>query len=377
MNAPRPTWLLPGEPAPWFACRSSSRDDFTFDSVAGRFVVLSFFGSASDAASAELLRGIEAARARFDDVHLSFFGVSDDADDERLQRVPAALPGLRCFWDFDRGVAARFGAVADGRVRPVTYVLDPMLRVLATLPLAPGAAGRLMAVLDRLPKFAPPYLAPLQAPVLMLPGIFEPALCEALVALYDREGGLDSGFMRDVDGQTTRVIQHDFKRRRDCLIRDPSLRQAVTARLRQRLVPEIHKAFQFQATRIERYLIACYDAEEGGHFAPHRDNLTRGTAHRRFAVSLFLNTGEYEGGLLRFPEFGSALYAAPPGGAVVFSCSLLHQALPVTRGRRFMFLPFLHDDAAEQVRAANLVHIDPAVRVAWGAGRATPPASID
>ena len=47
--------------------------------------------------------------------------------------------------------------------------------------------------------------------------------------------------------------------------------------------------------------------------------------HRRFAVSLNLNTGDYEGGCLRFPEFGPHLYVAPAGGAVVFSCSLLHE----------------------------------------------------
>ena len=100
--------------------------------------------------------------------------------------------------------------------------------------------------------------------------------------------------------------------------------------------------------RVVCYLIGCYDAEEEGHFRPHRDNTTKGTAHRRFAVSLYLNSGEYEGGWLRFPEFGAALYSAPLGGAVVFACSLLHEALPVTRGRRFMFLPFLYDEAAKQ-----------------------------
>jgi hypothetical protein len=55
------------------------------------------------------------------------------------------------------------------------------------------------------------------------------------------------------------------------------------------------------------------DAHEGGHFRPHRHNTTKGTAHRRFAASLFLNSGEYEGGMLRFPEFATALYSAPAG----------------------------------------------------------------
>jgi predicted 2-oxoglutarate/Fe(II)-dependent dioxygenase YbiX len=124
-------------------------------------------------------------------------------------------------------------------------------------------------------------------------------------------------------------------------------------RMHDRLRPEIERAFQFQATRMERYIVSCYDSGEGGYFKPHRDNNTKGTAHRRFAVSLFLNSGEYEGGLLRFPEFGNALYGAPAGGAVVFSCSMLHEATPVTRGRRYMFLPFLYDEAAARVREEN------------------------
>ena len=88
---------------------------------------------------------------------------------------------------------------------------------------------------------------------------------------------------------------------------------------------------QFQATRIERYVVACYDSATSGHFHSHRDNMTKGTAHRRFAVSLNLNA-DFQGGNLRFPEFGKRNYRAPVGGAVVFSCSLMHEATPITRG---------------------------------------------
>src|SRR5215208_3483636 len=104
---------------------------------------------------------------------------------------------------------------------------------------------------------------------------------------------------------------------------------------------------------MERYIVACYEAETGGHFRAHRDNTTMGTAHRRFAVTINLNAEEYEGGDLLFPEFGSRTYRAPTGGAVVFSCSLLHQAMPVTKGRRFAFLPFLYDDAGARLRERN------------------------
>jgi predicted 2-oxoglutarate/Fe(II)-dependent dioxygenase YbiX len=46
-----------------------------------------------------------------------------------------------------------------------------------------------------------------------------------------------------------------------------------------------------------------------------------------------------------FPEYGDYRYKPPAGAAVVFACSLLHEALPVTRGQRFALLSFLLDPA--------------------------------
>lgn len=125
-------------------------------------------------------------------------------------------------------------------------------------------------------------------------------------------------------------------------------------RIHDRLVPEIEKAYQFKATRMERYIVACYYGTQNAHFRAHRDNTTKGTAHRKFAVSLVLNTGEFDGGFVWFPEYGRQMFAPPAGGAVVFSCSLLHEATPVTSGKRYVFLPFLYDDAAARLRDENL-----------------------
>ncbi len=52
----------------------------------------------------------------------------------------------------------------------------------------------------------------------------------------------------------------------------------------------------------------------------------------------------YQGGELRFPEYSRALYAPETGGAVVFSCALLHEALPVTLGRRFGAFTFAYEE---------------------------------
>ncbi len=352
--------LLPGDPAPWFTAATTAAPEYEFSSVGGRIIVLSLFGSAArEEVRAALARF--AASPLFDDDRAAFFGVTIDPADAARRCCAERVPGLRFFLDLDRAVSRAYGACegapADaGSVTyyPHTLVLDASLRVLATVPMGTADhAERVLDIVARIPPPAPAEPARPQAPVLVVPGVLEPEFCRDLIAYYEAHGGEDSGFMREQDGKTVAVLDHGFKRRRDCLIEDEELRVAARARVVRRLVPEIAKAFNFQVTRMERYIVACYDAEPGGFFRAHRDNTTSGTAHRRFAVTVNLNAEAYQGGDLCFPEYGRATYRAPTGGAVVFGCSLLHEARPVTRGRRFAFLPFLYDEEAARVREAN------------------------
>ncbi len=103
---------------------------------------------------------------------------------------------------------------------------------------------------------------------------------------------------------------------------------------------------------MDRNIVACYDSAISGHFYRHRDNVNAGAEHRRFAVTLNLNS-DYDGCDLQFPEFGRGVYRAPAGGAVVFSCGALHQVTPITRGRRHAFLAFLYSEADAALRARN------------------------
>ncbi|MBC6980260.1 2OG-Fe(II) oxygenase [Caulobacter sp. 17J80-11] len=350
------TTLSPGDPAPWFRVASTSNPRYVFDTVAGRYVVLAFLGSAASAEARAALAAVEARRPLFDDERASFFGVSTDPDDQAQGRLVESLPGVRFFLDFERAVSRLYGAAGeDDGYRPFCLLLDPMLRVLARAPLE-----RIGAVADLLATLPPPEDhagAEIHAPVLILPRVFEPEFCRRLIEIYEQGEAQDSGFMREIDGKTVLVLDHAFKRRTDHELQDAAVIQAAKARIQRRIVPEIAKAFQFQVTRMERHLVACYDGETGGWFRPHRDNTTAGTAHRRFAVTINLNAEAYEGGELMFPEFGPRRYKAPTGGAVVFGCGLLHTVAPVTRGRRYAFLPFLYDEAAARLREANNAHL--------------------
>ena len=186
--------------------------------------------------------------------------------------------------------------------------------------------------------------------MLIAPRIFEPELCDRLMTLHQADGGRFTGVMRD-EGARTVAVMDDLKKRRDVLVEDPGLQELLRDRLTRRLYPLIERALGFTVTRIERYVVSCYDAADGAVFHPHRDSTTFGTAHRKFACSINLNDG-FSGGDLRFPEFGPKTYRPPPGGAVVFSCALLHEATRVTAGRRFAFLPFFYDEASAEVQAA-------------------------
>lgn len=361
---PRRRSLEPGDLAPKFFARATNNPRYCFDSVAGRYIVLSFFGSAADPVSEAVLRRIMEGRHRFDDGHVAFFGVSIDPSDEQENRIRQSIPGVRYFWDFDREISRLYGAqaltgepaAAEVVYFPFSLVLDPLLRVIATIPYQPVEqhADRLFAVLDSQPPIETYPGTTITAPILVLPRIFDERLCQALIDVYRQDGGTESGFMQDRDGQTIAVIDAGHKKRRDYTITDEPLRRATRAAIERHLVPSLRNAFQFNATYLERYIVACYSSETGGYFNPHRDNSTKATAHRRFAVTINLNSEDYEGGDLCFPEFGPRTYRAPTGGAVVFSCSMLHQALPVTSGTRYAFLPFLYDEAASQIRKNNL-----------------------
>jgi len=343
--------LLFGDPAPTFAIPGVNNPRYVIDTAAGRYLLIAVVpaGSAVDRAVAV----IEAGRAPFDDVHASAFIVIVGEDADRARREDA-VPGRRFLFDADGAAAALYGAAEAES----WFLIDPALHVMGAV----GAEGA-AALVARVGDLPPPALHggfQGMAPVLVTPRIFEPGFCDQLIDLYRQTGGVPSGFMREVDGVTTLIMNDQHKRRSDVIVEDDSLQKQVVARLTRRLIPQIQKAFNFKPTRIERYLVARYDAETGGFFRPHRDNTTKGTAHRRFAVSINLNS-DYDGGDLRFPEFGDRTYRPPPGGACVFSCSILHEATPVTRGERFAFLPFLYDEAGAKIRAENLKFLDPAL----------------
>jgi predicted 2-oxoglutarate/Fe(II)-dependent dioxygenase YbiX/peroxiredoxin len=348
--------ILVGDSAPLFEARTGGTPNFPFHAVAGRPIVLSFLGSLHNPIAAQSVRrSLERYRPWFDDKQACFFGVSTDASDEQQGLLRDEMPGVRFIRDFDIKVSRLYGvapaaASGQGTYEATTFVLDTMLRVAAAIPIED--VDRYDALLDEAIARVKMQSHGYGAPVLVMPDVFEKELCEELILLHHVQGGRSSGVMRDVADQTVETEDARYKKRRDVMVKDAQMQIRLRDLIGRRLVPAILQCFQFRVTHLERYLVGCYDAAESGFFSAHRDNVTRGTAHRRVAVSVHLND-DYAGGEMVFPEFGSTTFKGGTGSAIIFSCSIMHEVLPVRRGTRFAFLPFLQDDAAEQVRQQN------------------------
>jgi hypothetical protein len=313
------------------------------------------FGTMAEPAARQ---GLDVAMARatmFNGTDAAFFGVSVDPADRLERGLADVAPGIRFFWDFDCAVSRLYGVADDTHLKPTIFLIDPAFRVAMTAPIEATAA-----VLDRLAEelAQAPALAQSQfAPVLTLPRIVEPEMCAELIAYFRAGSPRPSGFAAEVAGQTVEQLDPRLKRRSDVTIARDDLVAGLRMRLEQRLFPMVRRAFGWAPAHIERYLVCRYDAEDQGFFFPHRDDVTAGTAHRKFAVTINLNAEDYDGGDLRFPEFGARSYRPPTGGATVFCCSLLHEAMPVTKGERFAFVPFLYDGEGARLRRANLARV--------------------
>ena len=326
---------------------------FATDAMGGRYLVFCCYG-ADDARGRAAIAAVQAGRERFDDERAAMFFVGTDAADQASGRFPDAMPGLRFMWDLDASVSRLLGSVPVNRTdnpvgdrRRFWMVVDPSLHVLKVIPFAPDGsdAEALFDLLDGLPQ--PGRFAGFEvpAPVLVLPNVFDPDLCRHLIGLYDGHGGGESGVMRGGVG----VFDRSFKSRKDYAVEDQGLVRHLQGLIARRVLPEIERLFFLKITRMERYMVGCYAAEDGGHFRPHRDNSSPITAHRRFAVSINLNA-DFDGGAVSFPEYNPRGIKAPPGWAVVFPANILHAVSRVTRGRRYAFLPFVYDEAGAAIR---------------------------
>ena len=271
------------------------------------------------------------------DVHL--YGVFTESEETLAAAATGEDKDLPLLAD-PRGMITQAYAERTGRSGRFAQVLDPNQRIIA----APDGDDLWAALEDAVREIPPPREARLigaGAPVLILPNLIDRAFCTRLINAWTN-GPHDAGFIhRNSGDEAGNVIDSEMKRRTDHYIDDQALKSDLSRTLGTRLFDEVSKSFFFPGFSFAPFRIGRYDAKDRGFFDAHRDNVEGSYQNRRYAMSLNLNAEDHEGGDLRFPEYGPELYRAPTGGGVVFSCSLMHEVVPVTAGERFVLLTFL------------------------------------
>jgi predicted 2-oxoglutarate/Fe(II)-dependent dioxygenase YbiX/peroxiredoxin len=342
--------IVLGDPVPWFSLAVVTGGSFDLQASAGRWVVLSFLGSLSDPRAMAEVTELARLSALFSEDHLVIGCVFTGQAADAASLAAISSPTLSFLADPDGAISRSFGA----EQMPRTIILDPMLRAVADIAwdVPQGHATMVRNVLQGLPAVDDSAGVPMFAPALLVPRVFSFGICDFLTQFYETQGAVDSGFQFDVDGKTVTLSDWRLKRRSDVAVGVPEVRELIRDHVVRRLVAPIERYFQFKVTRMDRYVVACYDSAVAAHFHRHRDNINAGAQHRRFALSINLNK-DFEGGDLVFPEFGRKAYRPSEGGALVFSCGALHQVTPVTKGKRYAFLAFMYGEGDVAKREAN------------------------
>ncbi|MDZ7705095.1 MAG: 2OG-Fe(II) oxygenase [Trueperaceae bacterium] len=298
-----------------------------------------FYGQVGGATSLLVLAGNDSERG----ADLADRLRDDLGIDVALVACSPPSDGRAAYRDPEGGVHGAYDVDPDGGA--VVLVLDPNVRVAATHGPITDVAADLDEVAGSVRALADDRAGSVvqgHAPVLLVPGAISEDLCDEVIALWEAADPVETGVETMADGRRVDALDHLRKRRRDHIVTDREFQRLLTSHIGRRVIPELKKAFAYDASRFEGFKIGCYTDEDEGFFAAHRDNLSEATAHRRFALSVNLNApDDYDGGGLCFPEYGPDVYRPDRGEALVFSGSHLHEVQPVTRGRRFVLLSFL------------------------------------
>ena len=328
-----PATLQPGDRLPNFALTEGQSAGALYDWHQGQPMLLLWVGEATPEAE-RILRCCEAA---IDDRSRLLVLASGQA---AMRLAGIAAPSSTVLAVMPQVYGTLVGVPASGWCVIAT---DPALRVL----------GRCSEGWQELEAMLPSWRGACadadaraaHAPVLQVPDVLEPEFCREIVDYYLDAcgGGAPSGVLRYRDGQPQFTLDPSIKVRREAIVQDAAIEQRIHERLERRVIPEIQRAFHYPVGRREHFKIISYEAGQG-YFRAHRDNDTPDVAHRRFAMTLNLNTHQYQGGQLRFPEFGPRLYQAAAGGALIFSCSLLHEVTEIQAGTRYAMTTFFSGD---------------------------------
>ena len=348
-NRPVRPPLEPGDLLPAFALPDASGRIVSLkaDAIAGKPTLLILCRDPARPENAELLKAFDDLSAEIAALGAQVFAITRQDQRELASAGETQGLSLPLLSDPDAATYAGFGHWPMTGAILLVVGANRHLRKLYSPAAVPQVAEALEDLRREAARRQPQSLA-MHPPVLLVPDVLSPEDCRHLIHLYDTENDNWQEPAHGAKKQTTnyKVRTPDYGRvdRVDHFLAEQGIQEYISYRLQTRLFPEIRRAFQYSVTRAETYRVGRYSGRRGGEAHGHRDNTDERVAHRRFACSINLNREGFEGGELRFPEFGDQRYQPETGMAICFSCSLLHEALEVTQGTRYVLMAFLYGE---------------------------------
>lgn len=277
-----------------------------------------------------------------------------DASAEHLLAITEKLKTPEVLMaDPDRSIARSFGLFQprDPAITAAGYVLDRNLKIIDSLrsssprELLDGILAFCRREIEKdTQRNAQPRIFRETVPTIIVPNVLTPEQCRRCIETFKAGDTFDG----TVGAAETKAYAPNTKVRTDYIPRG-ALLDELDETFSKSLFPEIEKVFGFEVVHRELYKIGLYTGEKAGFFKQHRDNYEPALGYRRVAVTISLGD-DFEGGGVKFPEYNDDVYSPPPGGAIAFSCATLHEALPVTRGERYIIVAFLHGAQDEAYR---------------------------
>ncbi len=338
-----------GDPAPLFTLVDQWGNEVFLgaDTIAGDPTVLVFCPQGANKTSDEVVSRYRALGQQFGTMGARVFVINRESmdtpqaavDDANTLRVLADVPGA-VFDAYGIEKAAGIGAPC-----PVTSVLVNPNAQIAWTTGSEDPSDHVESVLERAGPLAHrsnPVSSGPHPPIMIIPNVLSDTACDILIEAWKRPTpvwgrealGSDalklekSDYKIETDTDAGKLTQHH--------ILDPEINGIVDKAFIRRIIPQLYKAYRYKITQHEQYKILRYLAADGGFLGPHRDNSTPETAHRHFTMTMNLVADGFDGGELRFPEYGGHLYRGGKGSAVVWSATLLHEVTALTSGERFV-----------------------------------------
>lgn len=198
--------LTVGDHAPNFAIPNTEGNYVKLTEMAGKPIVLFFYGSDEIEACREIAGNFKNLMPALNDFDVRVYGISPDAPESR--KIFAEKYGIPfvLLSDLDRKVSEQYRVCFADSKQPsltiysrVAFLLDCNQRIVKIYDLKNLSewAIELLTDLKALPREEPRHIT-MQAPVLLIPNVLSPELCRELINVWHTKGNDDSGLMASV-----------------------------------------------------------------------------------------------------------------------------------------------------------------------------------